>query len=256
MGHRLPVLSQSWATLVAFLKRLGPAAWLGAAWSALPVLGGFLILFNLAPISQALRGEAEAGSLRLALGMAIYIACFIVSTGCGFLPTYSQAILAGYAFGVPAGFGAAWAGFAGASMVGFLISKHIARPRVEQEIQRHLKARVIRDALVGSGFRKALWIVTLVRMPPNAPFALMNLVLCASGVARKTYLLGTLIGMAPRTLAAVLVGNQITDWAEVEKPRWMILAGIGITLAVLGWIGTLANRALQRITVAESMGSP
>jgi uncharacterized membrane protein YdjX (TVP38/TMEM64 family) len=234
--------------LVAFFRRLGPAAWLGLAWGALPALGGFLVLFNLEPISAVLRGEAEAGSVRLALGMAVYIAVFIVSTGCGLLPTYSQAILAGYAFGVPAGFSAAWAGFAGASLVGFLISGRLARARVEQEIQREPKARVIRDALVGSGFGKALWIVSLVRMPPNAPFALMNLVLCVSGVARKPYLLGTLVGMAPRTFAAVMVGSQITDWSDVDKPRWMIGVGIVLTLAVLGWIGTLANRALKRVT--------
>lgn len=240
--------SKWWASVVAFTQRLGPAAWLGLAWTALPALGGFLVLFNLEPFSAVLRGEAEAGSLRLALGMAAYIAVFVVSTGCGLLPTYSQAILAGYAFGVPAGFGAAWAGFAGASLVGFLISGSLARARVEREIQREPKARVIRDALVGSGFGKALWIVALVRMPPNAPFALLNLLLCASGVAWKPYLLGTLIGMVPRTLAAVLVGSQITDWSHVDKPRWMIVVGIAMTLAVLGLIGTMANRALKRVT--------
>jgi len=184
----------------------------------------------------------------LALGMAAYISFFILSAGCGFLPTYSQAILAGYAFGVPAGFGAAWVGFGGASMVGYLISRRLARARVEQEIQREAKARVIRDALVGSGFGKALLIVTLVRVPPNSPFALMNLALCASGVAKRTYLLGTLIGMAPRTFAAVLVGSQITNWADVDKPRWMIAGGILLTLTVLGVIGTMANRALKRVT--------
>ena len=240
--------ASEWDALVAFFKRLGPAAWLGLAWGAFPAIGGFVVLFNLGPISEFLRGEAEAGSLRLTLGVAAYTLFFIVTAGCGLLPTYSQAILAGYAFGVPAGFGAAWAGFGGASLVGFLISGRFARDRVEQEIQREAKARVIRDALVGSGFGRALLIVTLVRVPPNSPFALMNLALCSSGVSKRIYLLGTLIGMAPRTFAAVLVGSQITDWADVEKPRWLIVGGIALTLAVLGVIGTMANRALKRVT--------
>ncbi|MBX3747755.1 MAG: TVP38/TMEM64 family protein [Verrucomicrobiae bacterium] len=243
-----PREASEWDTLVAFFRRLGPAAWLGLAWGALPPLGGFLVLFNLGPISEVLRGEAEAGTVRLALGMAVYIAFFMVSAGCGFLPTYSQAILAGYAFGVPAGFGAAWVGFGGASMVGFLISGRLARARIEREIQREARVRAIRDALVGSGFGRALLIVTLVRVPPNSPFALMNLALCASGVARHTYLLGTLLGMAPRTFAAVLVGSQIVDWSDVGKPRWMIVGGIILTITALGLIGTMANRALKRVT--------
>lgn len=240
--------SPEWKALVTVFKRLGPAAWLGLAWGALPAIGGFVVLFNLGSISEFLRGEAEAGSARLALGMAAYTLCFIVTAGCGLLPTYSQAILAGYAFGVPGGFGAAWVGFGGASLLGFLISRRLARDRVEREIQREPKARVIRDALVGSGFGKALLIVTLVRVPPNSPFALMNLALCSSGVSKRIYLLGTLIGMAPRTFAAVLVGSQITDWSDVEKPRWLILSGIALTLTVLGVIGTMANRALKRVT--------
>jgi uncharacterized membrane protein YdjX (TVP38/TMEM64 family) len=232
-------------------KRLGPAAWLGVFWAAMPAIGGFLVLFNMGPISEFLRGEAEAGAMREALGVATYTLIFIVSAGCGLLPTYSQAILAGYAFGVPVGFAAAWVGFGGASMVGFLIARNFARRRVEHEIERSVKARVVRDALLESGFARALLIVTLVRVPPNSPFALMNLVLTASGVRKRVYLMGTLIGMAPRTFAAVLIGSQITQLAgkdDIQTPRWMVVVGIVLTLAVLGVIGTIANSALKRVT--------
>ena len=60
--------------------------------------------------------------------------------------------------------------------------------------------------------------------------------------------MGTLIGMAPQTFAAVLVGSEITNWADVDKPRWMIVGRILPTLTVLGVIGTMANRALKRVT--------
>lgn len=239
-------------SLGAIFQRLGPAAWLGLAWAVLPALGGFLVLFNMEPISAFLRGEAEAGPAREALGVATYALIFIVSAGCGFLPTYSQAILAGYAFGVPVGFAAAWIGFGGASIVGFFIARRFARERAEREISKNVKARVVRDALIESGFWKALLIVTLVRVPPNSPFALMNLILCASGVKKRVYVLGTLIGMAPRTFAAVLIGSQITDWSSVEKPRWMVIGGIVLTFAVLGVIGSMANHALKRITASDA----
>jgi uncharacterized membrane protein YdjX (TVP38/TMEM64 family) len=236
------------SSLGAVFGRLGPAAWLGVVWAVLPAMGGFLVLFNMGPISEFLRGEAEAGPMRLALGVATYVLIFIVSAGCGFLPTYSQAILAGFAFGERVGFGAAWVGFVGASMVGYLIARAFAKERVEKEIGRNLKARVVRDALIGSGFAKALLIVTLVRVPPNSPFALMNLVLASSGVPKRVYVLGTALGMAPRTFAAVFVGSQITDWSSADRPRWMVVGGIVLTVVVLGIIGSIANRALKRVT--------
>jgi uncharacterized membrane protein YdjX (TVP38/TMEM64 family) len=65
------------------------------------------------------------------------------------------------------------------------------------------------------------------------------------------YVLGTALGMAPRTFAAVFVGSQITDWSSAEKPRWMVVGGIVLTLAVLGVIGSIANRALKRVTAPK-----
>lgn len=239
------------SSLNAVFRRLGPAAWLGLVWAILPAMGGFLVLLNMGPISEFLRGEAEAGPMRLALGVATYVLIFIVSAGCGFLPTYSQAILAGFAFGVGVGFGAAWVGFVGASMVGYLIARAFAKERVEKEIGRNLKARTVRDALIGSGFARALLIVTLVRVPPNSPFALMNLVLASSGVPKRIYLLGTALGMAPRTFAAVFVGSQITQ-ISLEKPKWMVVGGIVLTIVVLGIIGSIANKALKRVTAPRA----
>jgi uncharacterized membrane protein YdjX (TVP38/TMEM64 family) len=247
------------SSLGAIFARLGPAAWLGLAWAVMPALGGLLVLGNLQNISDFLRGEAEAGPDRLALGVATYTLIFIVSAGFGFLPTYSQAILAGYAFGVPVGFAAAWVGFGGASLVGFLIARTFARQRIEREIESNIKARVVRDALIGSGFWKALLIVTLVRMPPNSPFALMNLVLTASGVKKRIFLIGTLVGMAPRTFAAVLIGSKITQLVgkdDIDTPRWMVIVGIVLTFAVLGIIGTIANNALKRITGPRPDATP
>lgn len=235
----------------AIFERLGPAAWLGVAWAILPALGGILVLINMGSISAFLHGEAQAGPMREALGVATYVLIFIVSAGCGFLPTYSQAILAGYAFGVPVGFVAAWIGFGGASILGFIIARRFARERAEREINKNVKARVVRDALIESGFGKALLIVTLVRIPPNSPFSLMNLILCASGVRKRVYIIGTLVGMAPRTFAAVLIGSQVTQLVgrdDIKTPRWMVIVGIVLTLVVLGVIGAMANRALKRLT--------
>lgn len=228
-------------TAGAVVRRLGPAAVLGAVWLFAPAIGGVVLLFNMKPASEWLNAHQEIGPL-------IYVAIFIVTAGFGFLPTYAQAVLGGFAFGwwgVPA----ALAGFAGASCIGRLIATSVSGDRVEQEINRNRKAMAVREALIGHGFWKALGMVTLVRIPPNSPFALTNGVLSTTGVGWVPYVIGTALGMLPRTAAAVYIGMQVQDWSSgVPKPKWMLIAGIVLTVIAIIVIGTIANKAIHKVT--------
>ena len=234
-------------TLGAIAARLGPAAALGGTWAVLPALGGIVLLWQMPQVSEWLRGEAGTDATHLTLGVVVYIAVFMITAGFGLLPTYAQALLAGYAFGTAIGFPAALAGFGGASLVGYVLARRVGRKQVQAELARHPKASAIRDALLGGRPLRALGIITLIRVSPNSPFALTNLVLATSGVPPLTFLAATLVGMAPRTLAAVMVGQQITDWNNTTKPRWMIVGGIIITVAVFIILAWLANEALRRL---------
>lgn len=230
------------------IRRLGPAAWLGVAWALVPAIAGVTLLVRIRSVSERLVDLAGHGGADLYRAVAVYVAAFVVLSGAGLLPTFSVSVLGGHAFGVPVGFAAALAGFGGASVVGYLIARTVGRAKVEAEIQRHDKARIVRDALIGCGFARTLMIVTLVRVPPNSPFALMNGTLAATGVRLPAYVLGTLIGMAPRTLAYVVIGSQVTDWSDPARPKWLFVAGIALTVLALLVIGSIANRALQRVT--------
>lgn len=236
------------ASLGAVFSRLGPAAWLGVAWAVLPFFAGITLLTRMKPVSDRLIELAGHGGADLWKSVSAYIVGFVVLSGAGLVPTFAISVLGGFAFGVPVGFAAALAGFGGASVVGYFIARTIARDKIEQEIARHPRARIVRDSLVGSGFWKTLMIVTLVRVPPNSPFALMNGTLATTGVRLPAYVIGTLVGMAPRTLAYVMIGSQVTDWAKPERPKWMLIAGIGVTITVIVVIGSMANRALKRVT--------
>lgn len=229
----------------SLFKRLGPAGLLGVAWVAMPPIAGMTLLIYMPTIADWLRGHQQSGYI-------FYIAVFILSAGFGVLPTYSQSLLAGYAFGVAAGIPAAWSGFVGASMIGYFIARTVSKDRVEREIASNPKAQAIKDALIGGGFWKTAGIVTLLRMPPNSPFALTNLVLSASGVGRRAFVLGTAVGMLPRTAAAVVIGSKVQDWAQQERPWWWMAAGIALTLVVLGVIGLLANRALDKVRASQT----
>lgn len=233
----------------AVVRRLGPAAALGAVWLFAPVVGGFVLLFNMNTASEWLNAHQAIGPL-------IYVAIFVVAAGFGFLPTYAQAVLGGFAFGW---WGVPWAlaGFAGAACIGRVIATSVSGDRVEREIERNRKAMAVREALIGGGFFRALGMVTLVRVPPNSPFALTNGVLSTTGVGWVPYVVGTAAGMLPRTAAAVYIGMQVQDWSSgVPKPRWMFISGIALTVIAVIVIGKIANKAIRKVTGASNSDAP
>lgn len=240
-------------SLGQIIKRLGPAAWLGIAWTIMPAIMGFLLLANMDFATEILIGTEEEPGLSLPMGVALYVGIFIITAGLGLLPTYSQAILAGFAFGIAWGFPAALLGFGGASIIGYFVAGRVARKRVESEIHNHPKAEIVRDAFIRHGFARALFILTLLRVPPNSPFALMNYVMSVSGVKLVPFLIATVVGMAPRTFAAVWIGSQVSSWDEVEKPKWLIIGGIVLAVVILVGLGKLANKAIDQAIKAGEL---
>jgi uncharacterized membrane protein YdjX (TVP38/TMEM64 family) len=237
--------------IVSFFKRLGPAGLLAIAWTAMPPLGGFLLLAYIGDISDWLQTHQTQG-------VVLYAVIFMFSAGFGALPTYSQALLGGWAFGPVVGFLAAWAGFAGASIVGYTIARTVSKRRVERMIEENAKARAVRDALIGHGMLRTTAIVALLRVPPNSPFALTNLAMAASGVRLIPYVIGTAIGMAPRTFAAVWLasegakrGDNLVDLFKRDKLE--IVIALAVTFAVLGVVGFIAKKALAKVSGAQPM---
>ncbi|MBX3407291.1 MAG: TVP38/TMEM64 family protein [Phycisphaeraceae bacterium] len=234
------------ARIVRFHFALGPTGLLGLAWVAMPPLAGIALLWKIKTVSEWLQSHG-------ALGVVVYICAFVVLAGLGMLPTYAQAILGGWCFKFALGLPAALAGFVGASLLGYAVARTVSRHRVEDMIESNVKARAIRDALIGHGFFKTLGIVILLRLPPNSPFALTNLVMASAGVKIAPFALGTLIGMAPRTALAVYMGSGIQEltsdaFRPGQAPREVIIGGIVVTIIVVVVIGHIANRALAKVT--------
>ncbi len=227
----------------SLFKRSGAAGPLAVVASVMPAIGGFALLGSLNIVGPWLQSHGIGG-------VFLYAAAFAILAGLALLPTYAQAVLGGWAFGFAAGFPAALAGFFGGALIGYGIAWGATGDKVKTIIDEHPKWKAVREALVGSGFWKTLGIVALLRLPPNSPFALTNLVMAAAKVPRFPYLLGTLIGMAPRTGVAVYIASQIQDVATAAetRPKWMIFAGIGLTLLVIMVIGHIAKKALEKVT--------
>lgn len=231
-----------WSSLA---RRLGPAGPLALAAAVLPAIGGFALLGFMGPVADWLHGHAE-------WGVFLYVFGFALLSGLALLPTWSQAILGGFAFGFASGFPAAMGGFVGGSLLGYLIARRAAGERVVGLIQEQPRWAVVYEALLGSGVARSLLIVTLLRLPPNSPFAMTNLVMAATRVPLVVYVVGTLLGLAPRTGIAVLAGEsmKVFDPREAMSSAWMI-AGIVMMVVALGVIGLIANRALARVAAGR-----
>lgn len=232
-------------------RGLGPAGYLAVLWFAVPIVGSILVWMKMGVIGDWLRGHEG-------LGIGLYIAIFVFSAGFGLLPTYVQAVLAGWAFGVAVGVPAAIAGVTGAALVGYITARVASKDRAERMIAENIKARAIRDALIGHGFWKTLGIVTLLRLPINSPFALTNLVMASAGVPRGIFLIGTAVGMAPRTALAVYLAAGVKELTKTAvddaKPWWMPIAMIGSVVVVFGVVVWLAHRAVQKVVPSVPEG--
>jgi uncharacterized membrane protein YdjX (TVP38/TMEM64 family) len=240
----IPSLTGRVATIV---KRLGPAGPLALLAGTMPAIGGFAILFVLNWVGPWLKAHEEAGVL-------LYVTGFAVMAGLAILPTYAQSVLGGWAFGFAVGCPAALGGVLSASLIGYVIGRRASGERVVRLIEEQPKWKAVYRALLGSGFWKALLIVTLVRIPPSSPFAMTNLVLAAMRVRPLEYVIGTVIGLSPRTAAVVFVAAGLKElvFEHTPLPKWMLVGGIVATFVVIGVIGYMANRAIAAVTGADA----
>ena len=232
--------------------RLVASMVLGLLWVTAPPLAGTYLLVELGSISSLLQKD-------LTLGFWAYVAVFAVSAGLGILPTYAQAILGGWVFGMWMGLAGALMGFTGGAAIGMLFARAVAGASIEQRIANHPRAAAIRRALVGGSPAKTFAIVALVRLPPNSPFAITNLALGTTGISFWLALAATTVGMLPRTAIACFVASSAAATGAddlkqlVMEQGWTIvivgLVTMGIVIAI---IGRVAKKTLDRMTARES----
>lgn len=227
------------------VQSIGLAGPLALFSASMPAIGGFLLLGSLGVVGQALRDMGTGGAV-------LYAAAFMVLAGCALLPTYAQAALGGWAFGLAVGFPAALAGITGAALIGYALGRGASGDRVVELIQKNPKWEAVRVALAEGGFLKTLGLVILLRLPINSPFAVSNLLMASVRLRLVPYILGTIIGIAPRTGVVVYLGAEVQGALEggVAKPRWLIVTSIIVFVVVLVIIGHIANKAIERVTAS------
>lgn len=224
------------------MRRLGASGPVAIVLSFWPPLGGFVLLASLTRLGPWLRDHGSAG-------MLIYFLVPGLLMGISFLPTYSCAILAGWAFGFAVGWPLAMVTITAASIIAYAIGRWIARDRVVQVIREKPQWNAIHRALLGAHAGRTTLVVTLLRVPPTSPFALVNFMLAAARVPLGNYTVGTLIGVAPRTALGAFAAAGVEQLRfKPAAEAWTVVAGIGATVIVCVALGMLANRALRQMT--------
>ena len=81
------------------------------------------------------------------------------------------------------------------------------------------------------------------------PFALTNFLMASARVSLKSYLVGTFLGMLPRSSAVVFVGSGLSE-LNFDNPQntWLLIFGIAATIIIVIIVGTISRHALERIT--------
>jgi uncharacterized membrane protein YdjX (TVP38/TMEM64 family) len=176
------------------MLRTGAFGLLLAYATAMPLLAGGLVLWALPELDAQLRSAGP-------LGLPLFAGLGAATLAAALVPATLMAALAGATFGLW-GLAAAVAAYALASVLVFEVVRRWLQAPVQRAIAGSVRARAAQAELARATFR----VVALSRLSPVLPFALVNVLLAVSPVSRPVYLAGTLVGMLPRTAAAVTAG--------------------------------------------------
>ncbi|MFM8335003.1 MAG: TVP38/TMEM64 family protein, partial [Opitutaceae bacterium] len=206
-----------------------------------PPLGGIALLSVLTWSGGWLRLHPE-------IGWFVYAAGAVLLIGLSVVPTFSCAIIAGWAFGFLAGVVISVVAVTAGAVLAYAIGRGIAKDRVVELVREHPRLDAVHRALLARRAGETLLVVVLVRLPPAAPFGLTNFLLAAARVPLPDYIVGTLVGVIPRLALTAFVGAALEQLRfDNVMDRWMVVAGGAVSLLAVIALGVLAGRALRRV---------
>ena len=176
------------------------------------------------------------------LGMPAFVALLLVLYVLP-VPSWPLTIAAGALFGFTEGLAiVASVAYVG-SLVAFEIARHALRRPVNDVADKHPRVKALEESMREGGWKA----VALLQLSPAMPLGLQNYFLGASTVHTRDYLLGTALGLGPKTVVAVLAGASGRRIAGLHGPmRWTVLAaGIAATIVLTQWMARLAKRRLE-----------
>lgn len=176
----------------------------------------------------------------------LYVIGAALLVGLSLIPTHAVSLVAGLLYGVGAGSAVAMGSVMLGAAVGYGALRPLVRRRALAGLERRPRAAAVLNALVNSDARRTIGLVALVRLSPVMPFAATNLLMASAGVGAREFLVGSLLGLAPRVIAVVFVGAGLSelDLSQSLDTTWWIV-GMVATVVTLVVIGRAAKRVLD-----------
>jgi uncharacterized membrane protein YdjX (TVP38/TMEM64 family) len=169
------------------------------------------------------------------------------------LPGSIPSLAAAATFGFSRALFIAYLGANLGSLIGFLVSRYLARDWFSEVVGKHKALAQINSAVAESGWK----IVMITRLPPISPFSIVNYAYGLTPVRLRDYLIGTAVGIIPGTTAYIYLGTILRDVARSKSHtrtplEWAIyIFGFIATIVVCIYLVRTAKRALARHAIAE-----
>ena len=207
------------------------------------------------PVQQRLMNFNDWVSQMGVAGIFIFVVVYAVATVL-LAPGSILTIGAGFAFGLWKGFLAVSAGATIGASLAFLITRFIARDKIEATARRNEKFRKIDNAIAREGTK----LIFLLRLSPVMPFNLSNYFYGLTGVRFWPYVVASWIGMMPGTFLYVYIGAAskaavaAAAGGEAVKHSWQywtfLSVGFFATIIVTIWVTKIARDALCKTQAA------
>ena len=170
-----------------------------------------------------------------AIQWALVFTLSIFTMALALTPTTLVAITTGYFIGL-LGLLPLVISYTLASIVGYTLARPLGPGMMANIYKAYPKSeRIFENLNHGNPF----WFVVMCRLSPILPFGLMNVVLSLMAIPFRSFLLGGIVGMLPRTVTALMVGKLASDLINVvTHPGQNLLMQISFTaLLIISGIG-------------------
>jgi uncharacterized membrane protein YdjX (TVP38/TMEM64 family) len=179
-------------------------------------------------------------------GMVLFALIYAAATVL-MVPGSLLTLAAGASFGLVPGFVAVLFGATLGAAGAFLVSRHLARKRVERWIQRKASFVAVDGAVAREGWK----IVFLTRLSPVFPFNFQNYAYGLTSVSFWHYVLASWIGMIPGTFLYVYLGTLGRSGLDAASGN--AAGSYRLALQALGLLATLGVTILITRTAKRAL---
>ncbi len=168
-------------------------------------------------------------------GFVLLFFCAYALVTVGPIPRTAFTVSSGLLFGPVVGFAGAMVASTVAAALAFVLARRLGRSRVQGLLDRPVVAGIEQR------LRRRGWLaVGSLRLIAACPFSVVNYCSGLSSVPLRSYLVGSVVGMAPGTASIVFVGDALTGRLNP------ITLAFSATFFLVGIGGLAADIALDR----------